>query len=204
MILGNFHYRQSPVPQAQDFIWIADYYDDTYLSEYNFDDRKTNSFYDIEKNKLIRFGLIGAGSQAYFDVANGIFNINKNRIQISYEANGIEYPLTGRSVLYNDIIQFKDAIADGKLHSRLASGRMKNHIRVHAIGYKKEMELAGVNIHFKNILHIPLNTPSYLEVKISANKDLDGKLVIRVNGLIADEIHAPLIAHTAGIINWEL
>ncbi|MEK4006321.1 hypothetical protein [Paenibacillus sp. FSL H3-0333] len=206
MILGNNQYRFSPVKELQNFVWIAENVDGSYLSEYNFDDRKENSFYQINKNELIRFGLIGMGSQIYFDVANGIFNINKNRIQISYIADGIEYPLTGRAILYNDITQYKDAIGDAKLLSKTASGRIKGHITQHVIGYKKPMQIEDVNIHFKNLLHIPQdkNIPPYLEIKISVDKDLDGELVFRVNGLIANRIHAPLIKNQAGVYNWEL
>lgn len=206
LILGNSHYRFSPVKEGQNFIWVADYMDGTYLSEYNFETRVQNNYYQIDKTKLIRFGLIGMGSQIYFDVANGIFNINKNRIQISYIANEVEYPLTGRTFLYNDITQYKDAIGDGKLLSKTASGRIKNHIESHVIGYKKAMDLADVNINFKNLLHIPQNKniPPYLEIKISVDKDLDGELVIRVNGLVANKIHAPLIKNRAGVYNWEL
>jgi hypothetical protein len=206
MIFGNPQYRYSPVPEGQHFVWLAEYYDSTYLSEFNFDDRKEHNFYTIDRNKLIRFGLVGMGSQIYFDVANGVFNINKNRIQLSYMADEIEYPLTGRTFLYNDIIQYKDAIGDGKLLSKTATGRIKGHIESHNVGYKKKMELAGVNIHLRVILHIPQrkNEGLYLEVKISADKDLDGKLVFRVNGLVANEVHAPLIEKRAGIINWHL
>ncbi|ASA22781.1 hypothetical protein [Paenibacillus donghaensis] len=205
MILGNQHYRYSPVKEAQDWVWIAEYADGSHLPEYNFDNRIKNDYYSIDRNQLIRFGLIGMGSQIYFDVANGIFNINKNRIQMSYIANGIEYPLTGRTYLYNDIIQQKVAIGDGKLLSKTASGRIKGHIIAHLIGYKKKMELDEVNINFQNILYIPQNEqPSYLEVKISADKDLDGELVIRVNGFVANRIHAPLLKNRSGIYNWEL
>ncbi|WP_342422371.1 hypothetical protein [Paenibacillus sp. FSL E2-0178] len=206
MILGNNQYRFSPVPQGQNFIWIADYMDGSCLAEYEFDTRIKNDYYRIDKNKLIRFGLIGMGSQIYFDVANGIFNINKNRIQVSYIADGIEYPLTGRTILYNDIIQYKDAVGDGKLLSKTASGRIRNNIVAHVVGYKKAMDLSDVNINFKNLLHIPQdkNIPPYLEIKISVDKDLNGELVFRINGLVANKLHAPLLKNQAGIYNWEL
>ncbi|QWU14462.1 hypothetical protein SAMN04487895_101772 [Paenibacillus sophorae] len=206
MILGNSQYRYSPVKEAQNFVWVADYMDGTYLSEYNLDDRIKNDYYQIDKHKLIRFGLIGMGSQIYFDVANGIFNVNKNRIQVSYVANGVEYPLTGRAFLYNDITQYKRAWGDGKLLSKTASGRIRNNIIEHVIGYKKAMDLANVNINFKNLLHIPQNknTPPFLEIKISVDKELDGELIFRVNGLIANKLHAPLLKNRAGVYNWEL
>lgn len=203
MIFGNQSYNRSPV-ESQKLIWIAEYYDGTHLAEYDLVNRKTNEFYDIDRNKLIRFGFIGSGSQAYFDVANGIFDLNRNRIMVSYIADEIEYPLTGRAIIYNDIIQFKDAIADVKPAKHKAGGRMSSTITTHAIGYKKEMDLAGVNIHFQNVLHLPLDEQTFMQIRISADKDLDGRLVFRVNGLIANEIYAPLKANSAGIVNWEL
>lgn len=202
MIFGNRYFAQSPV-QSQKFIWLAEYYDGTFLTEYNLENRKTNSFYDIDKHKLIRFGLIGRGNQIYFDVANGIYNINHDRIMVSYVADGTEYPLTGRAVLYNDIIQFKDATAEANmLTKRKSEGRMHSTIMTHAIGYKKAMDISGVKIHFQTILHLPLDQPAYLQIKISSSQDLTGKLIVRMNGLIASEIEAPLKANMAGIINW--
>lgn len=202
MILGNSHFAKSPV-QSQKYIWLAEYFDGSYLTEYDLENRKTNSFYDIDKERLIRFGLIGCGNQVYFDVANGIFNVNRDRINISYTANGVDYPLTGRTFLYNDIIQFKEAVADANIFSKQnSSGRLHSNITAHAIGYKKAMELAGVNIHFQTILHLPLDQPAYLQIKISSSQDLSGKLIVRMNGLVASEIEAPLKANMAGIINW--
>ncbi|WP_019639004.1 hypothetical protein [Paenibacillus fonticola] len=202
MIFGNGHFAKSPV-QSQKYIWLAEYYDGTFLTEYDLENRKTNSFYDIDKNKLIRFGLIGCGNQIYFDVANGIFNINHDRIMISYVTKDTEYPLTGRTLLYNDIIQFKEATAEANLLTKGKSeGRMHSSIVTHAIGYKKAMDLAGVNIHFQTILHLPLDQPAYVQIKISSSQDLNGKLIVRMNGLVASEIEAPLKANMAGIINW--
>lgn len=209
MIFGQRDFRNthSPVKESQNFIWVAEYYDGAFLSEYNFDDRKSNDYYAIDRNKLLRFGLIGMGSQMYFDAANGIFNINNNRIQVSYIVDGQEIPLTGRTFLYNDIIQYKKAFGDANLSAHSSNGgRMKNHIQSHAIGYKKTMNILNVNIHFKNILHIPQskNLLPYLEIKISAEQDLNGELIFRVNGLTANRFQAPLIKNTAGIYNWEL
>lgn len=206
VIFNRNEYTYSPVPQIQNFIWVAEYYDGTYLSEYNFDNKHDNNYYNIDRSKLIRFGLIGMGSQMYFDVANGIFNINNNRIQVSYVVNKEEYPLTGRTFLYNDIIQYKEAYGDINLSSFPSGGNLKNNIASQAIGYKKSMFLVDANIHFKNILHIPQdkNVAPYLEIKISSDKDMDGELIFRVNGMTANKVHAPLLKDKAGIYNWQL
>lgn len=113
MILGQKQYSRSPVSQA--YIWIADYYDGTYLSEYDLQTQHAHRFYDINKEKLVLFGLIGQGSQVYYNVSNGVFHINADRYSISYECEEQEYPLTGRTFVYNDIIQFKNGSSEANM-----------------------------------------------------------------------------------------
>ena len=204
MFFGNKEFVRSPV-QNQKLIWLAEYWDGTYLAEYDFQTRVANDFKMIQKDKLIKFGLVGSGVQAYFDVANGVFTINGNRIQVSYVANDMEYPLTGRTILYNDIIQYKDAVADANILSRDKSfGYMPHTITNHMIGYKKNMDLNGINIHFQNILHLPLDAQAFMQIRITSDKDMEGSLIIRFNGLISAEIDAPLKANLSGVINSEL
>lgn len=204
MILGNRQYSRSPIP-AQKFIWVAEYDDNTHISEFDFETKEPKDFYDIEREKVVKFGVIGDGSQAYFDVANGIFNINNNRIAISYSTENCEYPLTGRTILYNDLIQYKQAEDDAIVSLREGThGTFNHHVSSFNIGYKKRMDLEGVNINFYNVLTLPFEENAYFQIKISANKDLEGKLIIRNNGKIVDEIYAPLIKNQTGIINWDI
>ncbi|MGG1650402.1 hypothetical protein ABHN03_16490 [Paenibacillus sp. NRS-1775] len=203
MVLGNMKYSRSHIP-FQNFIWVADYYDNTYLTEYDGHDKKFNDFYSIDKDKLLAFGYIGEGSQIYFDVANGIFNINGHRFMISYATDEKEYSLTGRTYLYNDIIQYKDASSDADLLTKEERGRFDSQIDQYNIGYKKQMLLEDVNINFQCVCSIPLRSATFFQIKITSNKDLDGKLIIRCNGIVSEEIHAPLKANMSGNINWEL
>lgn len=204
MILGNKQFNRSPVP-SQAFIWVADYYDNQHLAEFDFGSKKANSFYEINKEKIVRFGLIGHGSQIYFDIANGIFNFDNKRYMISYITKTKEYPLTGRTFLYNDIITFKNAVADANLFAKQScSGQFNHTITNFNLGYKKKMLLEDVNINFQNILTIPLDEPIYFQIKISADKDLDGDLIIRKDGQIVEVINAPLHKNMTGIINWEI
>ncbi|NKI24717.1 hypothetical protein HFN20_26555, partial [Paenibacillus dendritiformis] len=131
------HITRSPV--AQSFIWVAEYADGTHLAEYNFDNGKANSFYHIDKTKLIRFGLIGEGSQIYFDVGNGVFTMNGHRLSLSYSASSREYPLTGRTFLYNDIITYKNAVSDAKLITAGGEGgAFSDPITPYHIGHQKQ------------------------------------------------------------------
>lgn len=196
----------SPVPNKQALIWVAEYDDDTFLAEYDFNTQKKNDFYSIDKDKLLRFGFIGNGSKAYFNVSDGTFIIDDNKIQISYIHNENEVFLTGRTFIYNDIIQFKSAIADIDVMSLKSNENIIGDVSCHSIGYKKQLDLFDSSIHFKSILHIPSieNQSPYLEIKISSSIDVNGELLIKVNNNEVDKIDAPLKANMAGIINWRL
>ncbi|MBP1906681.1 hypothetical protein J2Z32_003345 [Paenibacillus turicensis] len=196
----------SPVPNKQALIWVAEYDDDTFLAEYDFYSQKKNDFYSIDKDKLLRFGFIGNGSKAYFNVSDGTFIIDDNKIQISYIHNENEVFLTGRTFIYNDIIQFKSAIADIDVMSLKSNENIIGDVSCHSIGYKKQLDLFDSSIHFKSILHIPSigNQSPYLEIKISSSIDVNGDLLIRVNNSEVDKIDAPLKANMAGIVNWRL
>ncbi|MFS0855125.1 hypothetical protein [Paenibacillus taichungensis] len=204
MILGNPQYNRSPVPTIQNFIWVADYYDGTSFLEYDTKLKKKNNYNEIEREKLIAFGLIGEGSQIYFDVANGIFNINGHRLMVSYQAGDQEYPLTGRTLVYNDIEQYKNASSDANILSRKTQGNFDSQIDQYNIGYSKQMYLLDANINFKCILSIPYNQKPFLQIEILSDKEMDGKLIFRTNGLITDEYQAPLVSNMSNNINWEI
>jgi hypothetical protein len=196
----------SPVPNKQALIWIAEYDDGTFLAEYDFNSQKKNDFYSINKDKLLRFGFIGNGSKAYFNISDGTFIIDDNKIQISYIHNENEVFLTGRTFIYNDIIQYKSAIADIDVMSLKSNENIIGDVSCHSIGFKKQLDLFDSSIHFKSILHIPSigNQSPYLEIKISSSIDVNGELIIRVNNSEVDKIDAPLKANMAGVINWRL
>ncbi|MDQ0657520.1 hypothetical protein [Paenibacillus sp. W2I17] len=205
MILGQKQYSRSPVSQA--YIWIADYYDGTYLSEYDLQTQHPHRFYDINKEKLVLFGLMGQGSQVYYNVANGVFHINADRYSISYECEEQEYPLTGRTFVYNDIIQFKNGSSEANMagfSGQGNSGAFRNTIECFNFGYKKTMNLNDAQINFQCVCSLPLKESVFFQIKISSNLDLPGQLVIRKNGFVIDRIIAPLKANHAGIINWDI
>lgn len=201
-IFGNKQMTRSPVG-SQSFIWVAQYYDGTYLSEFDLDKKTPNDFYSVDKSKVVKFGLIGEGSQIFFDVGTGVFTVNNHRLSISYEANGIEYPLTGRALVYNDIISYKDAVSDASPFTR-GEGAFTHSILQFNVGYKKKMELSGASINFQCLFSVPADASAFLQIRISTDQDMDGKLVIRRNGVVVDEIHAPLKADMSGNLNWTI
>ena len=48
----------SPV-ENRDFIWVAEYADGTLFPEFDFQTKEFNNFYNIKKNELLGFGLVG-------------------------------------------------------------------------------------------------------------------------------------------------
>lgn len=203
MILGDKTKIHSPV-NHQEYVWVAEYFDGTHITEYDFSTNKPNGFNSINKNKVIRFGLIGNSSQVYFDVGNGVFTVNNHRITVSYKTAEKEYPLTGRALIYNDLITYKDAVSDTNVMSRKRRGSFLTKIVQYNVGYKKVMELHDALINFQCVFSIPTEESAFLAIKITSNQDLDGSLVVRRNGKIVDEIYAPLKAKHTGILNWTI
>ena len=104
----------SPV-DSQKFVWLAEYFDNTGLSEIDYDTKKENKFKDIDKEKLIYFGLVGNGNKLKFSSGNGLFNLNGKTYSVTFKdiETDTEYVLSGNSICdASDIISFKKAHAD--------------------------------------------------------------------------------------------
>lgn len=202
MILQNDKFTHSPV--AQDFIWVAEYPDGTHLSEFDFNTKEENSFYKIDKKRLFRFGLIGHGQKIYFE-RDGVFNIAGRRILFFYEIDGKMLPLNGDfRYNVNDIITYKDAESSGLVAGFKGQGLLSNRITQYNIGYKTNIQVEGVNFHFKPIVKIPFNQPVYFNIWLVADRELNGKFIIVVNGRMRFEIDAPLKPNVGGELNWIL
>ncbi|MGG3801264.1 hypothetical protein [Metabacillus fastidiosus] len=200
MILQNDKFTHSPV--AQDFIWVAEYPDGTHLPEFDFDTKVENNFYNINRDRLFRFGLIGHGQKIYFE-RDGIFNIAGKRLQLFYEIDGKTLPLNGDfKYSTNDIITYKDAESSGLLSSYKGEGAFNNRITQYSIGYKTNIQVEGINFHFKPIVKLPFNSLAYISMWLVADRKLDGKLIIVNNGRVAFETKAPLEPNVGGELNW--
>lgn len=188
----------------KDFIWLAEYLNGTLLFEYNLENDIQNDFYAIDKNQLLRFGLIGHGMRLYHETFNGTFNINGSTYDFLYiDENGKEYPLTNQNCLCSDIIQFKES--SSIMNTRdMINGRNigMNRVESYNFGYKNKLTINGIEFSVKFIVKIPYNKPAYISVKIVANKDLQGKLMVVKNGFQKFEYHAPIKAGYGGEVDW--
>jgi len=189
-----FHMLPRFSPVKQDFIWVAEYADGTHLSEFDFSTHEENSFYEIKRDMLIRFGLIGHGGHFYFEGFGGSFKIVGQMFDFVYSVNGKNYPLSGYNQMYNDIITYKDAemIAD------LKNGRSVGRITQFNFGYKTRLAFDDVNFGFKVIFQIPYKDYWRFNVRLVSDIDLDGKLLIRRNGQFIKEYDAPLHKDVGG------
>lgn len=202
--MGEFMRGKVHSPVAQDFIWVAEYPDGTYLSEFDFETKQENSFYEIKRNQVFRFGLIGHGVNIYFE-RDGVLHVAGRRLFISYLHDGKEVPLNGSfkfNVKDNDLITYKDAHAAGLVSGYETRGGMSSTIIQYNIGYKVNLQHDRIHFHFKPIVKIPLNQPMMLSMWLVADKKLDGQLIIRSNGQTVFKAQAPLEPNIGGELNW--
>lgn len=187
-------------PVSQDFLWLAEYMDGNHLSEFDVVTKEENSFYAIERNKLVRFGLFGHGMNLFFEVYGGIFKLAGQMVEVIYKADGKEYYLTGQQQMYQDIITYKHAEATINLLN--AGGVSNNVITQFNFGYKTSLNIDGVNFSFKAICMIPYGNPVHMNFRLVADQNLDGVIQIKKNGRVIEEIIAPLAVGVGGEINW--
>jgi len=187
----------------QDFIWVGEYIDGTCLPEYDFETKKRQDFYALQRNKLVRFGLVGHGMKLYYEVGGGFFKLNGQVYELVYRSDGKEYYLTGQFVPYNDVITYKDAEAWANL-SRSDEMKFPSRITAYNFGYKVKLQVDGVKFNFKPIVSIPYNKPAYFDITLVADRDLDGFLVIKKNGTEIAEFRAPLRAGVGGRLKWNI
>lgn len=193
-------------PVTQDFIWLGEYVDGTHLSEFDFVTKEENSYYSIQKNNLVRFGLIGHGSTLYFET-DGTFKLSGRVVSLVYSTSEHDYHLTG-SILnyYNDIITYKDAEASGLANFSPKvigeGGNFSNTITQYNFGYKALINVDGVTFSLKVIVKIPFDAPAYMNVWLVSDRELEGDLKIKVNGLTSHDFPAPLKPNVGGELNW--
>lgn len=203
-MLFNQFPTYSPLPK-QDFIWVAEYVDGTYLAEYDFKTGVHNEFLSIRRQDLLRFGLVGMGCHVYYELYGGTFNILGKLYEFSYVTDGVEYALTGRSMMYNDLIHYKKSSADIPVHALITeqSGTLDDQIDLFGVGYKMPIVVTDTKISFKSILKIPYQQPLLLSARVVMDRDApDGVLIVRKNGKVIDTIDAPLRKDIGSEIDW--
>lgn len=191
-------------PVTQDYIWLAEYYKGS-LSEFDFETKKENSFYDIDKEKLVRFGLVGRNKKMFFECSRGSFNLLGKRIDIQYRTDNAIYPLTMQNVYQRDIITYKRAVSESSV-GRSTEGTMTSRILSYSFGYKSEMEIDGVAFNFKPIVTLPdgIDSNFVLTVDLNVDQDINGRLELLRGGEVVSSHEAPLKAGQTGRLHWKI
>ncbi|ALS22326.1 hypothetical protein [Paenibacillus naphthalenovorans] len=201
----NNLFLDSPVATNR-FIWIATYADNTFLSEFSYDSKTENSFYSIDKSKLIRFGMVGYGMNMYYEVLGGIFKIAGQMIEVIYKdkTNNKEYYLTGQPMtMYNDIIQYKNAESNFDILGGDYS--VTPSITQYNFGYKKTLNIDGVTFNFRAICSIPYGKPVFLNLRLVSSQEFsNGCLLIKKNGIVVSEYDANAEENVAYELNWQV
>jgi hypothetical protein len=194
--------------QDLDFIWVAFYSNGTMDTEYDLEthQKDVNKFYNIDKQSLIQFGLVGHGAKMYFDSINGVFDVNMSKFTFEYHVDDTVIHLNGLDLGYKDLITYKEAVSDIDTKGRVANGGsgFKGSIQQYNVGYKKKLTTQLGDIYFQCILSLPRNDVGFFEIKITSSSDLNGRLVFKRDGLEVDKIQAPLQANVSGQINWTM
>lgn len=187
----------------KDFIWVAEYTNGLLFPEYILENNviKQNSFFDIDKQNLLRFGYIGHGMNFYFDTFNGTIKINENEYTIKYiDENDVEYNFCNQlNVFYNQIIQFKNAAST---FNPASGGSNQERIEGYNLGYKENLIINGKEFSFKAIIRIPFNQPVKIEYRIVCKEQLKGNLVIMKNQFQKFDYPADLNVDEAYELSW--
>jgi hypothetical protein len=185
-------------PNKQDFIWLAEYADGSYLSEFNLENGTENSFNSIKKENLIRFGLIGHGMKLYYDMWGGQFNLIGTRVDFVLKEEDKEYPLTYNNELYNKIISYKDAHAEIDFKGY----ELDSVITKYNFGYKKFLGFENLSITSQIVFSVPYKNPSYFNFRFVCNRDFKGDLLILNMGSIKESLPCNFIKDVSYELNW--
>lgn len=195
-----FNLRHIPSAVNIPFNWVAEYFDGTYLTEYDFKSHKPNSFYSIKQKEVYRFGLFGNNMKFYFDTVDGHFNLQGKRLEVFYvgENNNI-FNLTNNPYPKN-LITYKQAYTDFDK----STIEQKTNIESISFGYKTMINKHDVQLYFQPIVTLPFYQSAYLQIKLTSNVSLNGYLAFFVRGKEVERFKAPLEANKSGRINWTI
>jgi len=188
----------STIP-GMEFMYVAEYINGSIEVEYDIKIGKYNNFAKIPRNKLLRLGVVGHGHKMYYDIPTGIFHYADRSVEFFYREGNTVYNLTNQMLLYNDAIYFQEAYSDFNAISKKVSNSV---IYAYDFGYKASFNCKGVNFNFKPIINIPCDQPLNMKIRLVADKDLNGQLLIKVNGFKDYVFDAPLEANVAGELTW--
>lgn len=195
-------FNQPTIPQSirLPFNWVADYFDGTYLTEIDLLTHKENKFYSINQANTIRFGLFGQNMRFFYEAMDGSFFLNGKRLEIMFhEKNGQIHNLTNNPN-QKDIITYKEAHTDFSNRQ----GLQRTSTTSINFGYKTIYIKDDLILNFQPVVSLPFNKTSFIEIKLTSNKSLDGDLVFYCKGKEVERFNISLAQGMSGQINWTI
>ena len=192
----NLYNKFSPVKERE-YVWLAEY-ERGHLAEYDLASLKANDFNDIDKDKLITFGLMGRGVNLTYNVNTGTFDVGNSKIDfklVDEENNRVLFLTRNNTIKYNDCISFKRASQELELTSGIKS---PPRIIRYSYGYKTMVP----QLNFQIILHI--GETLEFEIKLTSDKNLKGKLITMCNGREHSKINIALNSNRSESYNWKI
>ncbi|WP_431785769.1 hypothetical protein [Paenibacillus lactis] len=186
-------------PVEQEFIWVAEH-EDTTITEYDFLTKEENQIKQVDRNSLLRFGLIGRGNRYYYEVFGGTFKIAGRMYDFSLISNDIETPLTGRQQHYNDFITYKNA--EMYINPHTLETVVDPTITDYVFGYKTNFDSEDLKIQFKVQCLISYDNPMYFNIRLVPSKKFKGNLLIKKNGETIETIPTDIKKNKASELNW--
>jgi len=181
------------------FNWGVDYTDNTSLTEFDLINNNKNDFYSIEQHKVNRFGLYGHGMKFYCN-KDGSFILEGQHIEIEYHLDDKIYPLT-ISFNQKDYISYKQK----EMWYDKNLSLQEDEIVSIDFGYKTLITYDNTQFFFQPIVSLPINQTEgkvSINVKMTSNLDLNGKLVFKNNGKIMDTFDYPLKRNYSSKKTW--
>lgn len=184
----------------RDFVWVAEYANGTHLSEYDFHSKQHNDFFSIRKADVLRFGLFGHGYKFYYETVGGRFFTPFGFVDMTFKTRDEEYNLTGNQLMYSDMITYKQAEMTFNPLSGYGSG--ESVITEYVFGYKQKLVFDEVTFSVKVLLKIAEDVPVRLDVKLVANRDINGTIQFLRHGILLDEYEASLVKDVGEDFQW--
>ena len=197
--------RSIKSPVKQELMYLAEYADGKYQTEFDLTTQKPQSFYTVEKEKLIRFGLVGTDVPMYIETYGGYFHLAGRNIQVKYKEKDKEYYLIGHPRFYTNVHYYKTGVAvlpDSPRDLEFVAWDKIDEVKSFHFGYEESILLDDIRFKFYAECTIPFQSPVKMKFRIKTDREMEGNLIIIRNGQEIEKIPAPLDQDYGGEIEW--
>lgn len=193
------------VPVKQDMMYLAEYADGTYITEYDELTAKRRPFDNLQMDGIMRFGLTGIGIPMYIESHGGYFHISGRNIQVKYVVGNKDYYLIGHPRSYRNFTYYKTGFAELAMSPKaemVAWGKPDGQIESYHFGYREHILTEGIMFDFKAVCNIPYQKAVSMTFELHADMELNGELVVLSGGQEVFRQTAPIDPEEGGTVEW--